>query len=533
MTVSTNTKNSTPTAHDGTADVTGRGKLLRNVLASWGAQFVFIVFGFVLPRMIDGSLGRTALGVWDFSWSVVMYFTLVQAGITASVNRFVSRYRALDDPAAINRAVSSVTLVLLAMGVIILGLSIGARFAMPTWFAGRLGDYAGDAGWLVLLLGISLAVQTGLSAFGGVLTGHHRWELHNAILAGGYLLQAVGIIVALLLGAGLPVLGAVVLFGECVSRLMSTTMAHRICPTLRVSPRLATWAEARQMFVFGAQGSLPNIGDLVLYSSTSALIVAHLGPASLALFARPMALIRHARTLVQKFAYVLVPTASSLQAMEREEDLRAFMVSATRYGAFIALPIVAVLCVVGGPLLHVWMGPDYARDAVIGTLAAGHALVLIQRPVFSVLVGLDKHGRAGVALLIGALLSIGGVYVGLGVFEAGLLGAALGVVVPLSIVNGLYLPAFACRLLDLPLRRYLADALGRPLWCTAIFAACLIVARWTLADYPLAALGAGLLGGGGVLVWLYWLYVLPASLKAQLRSRLHIRTAPNAGEATS
>ena len=88
-------------------DLTGRDRLVSNVLFSWSAHFVFIAAGFIMPRMIDRRLGQELLGVWDFAWSLVSYFGLVQMGLTSSVNRYVARYRAVGDISGVNQVVSS------------------------------------------------------------------------------------------------------------------------------------------------------------------------------------------------------------------------------------------------------------------------------------------------------------------------------------------------------------------------------------------------------------------------------------------
>lgn len=85
------------------SDVTGRDRITRNVLASWGGYGVFIVAGFIMPRLIDTRIGQEALGVWDFAWSLVAYFSLVQAGVVSSVNRFVAKYQAVGDLDGVNR----------------------------------------------------------------------------------------------------------------------------------------------------------------------------------------------------------------------------------------------------------------------------------------------------------------------------------------------------------------------------------------------------------------------------------------------
>ena len=74
-------------------DGAGRDRLIRNVLSSWGGHIVFIVAGFLMPRMMDHYVGQRLLGVWDLGWSIVSYFELAQIGMGSSVNRFVAKYR--------------------------------------------------------------------------------------------------------------------------------------------------------------------------------------------------------------------------------------------------------------------------------------------------------------------------------------------------------------------------------------------------------------------------------------------------------
>ena len=62
-------------------DLTGRSRLIRNVGASYVSHFVFMAFGFIMPRLIDGYAGQTALGVWDFGWAFVSYLGLAMLGI--------------------------------------------------------------------------------------------------------------------------------------------------------------------------------------------------------------------------------------------------------------------------------------------------------------------------------------------------------------------------------------------------------------------------------------------------------------------
>ena len=65
--------------------------------------------------------------------------------------------------------------------------------------------------------------------------------------------------------------------------------------------------------------------------------------AALAVFSRPRGLVRHVSVLVSRFANVLAPTASSLQATQSPDELRELAIKATRYGLFLAWPMILVL----------------------------------------------------------------------------------------------------------------------------------------------------------------------------------------------
>src|SRR5262249_21126034 len=157
-----------------------------NVMTSWGGHVVFIVAGFLMPRLIDAHLGQVALGMWDFGWSTVSYFVLAQAGVGSSVNRYVAEFRSTGDLGALHRTLASVTLIQLAAPLLALALTALVVWLLPMLFGARLGAGVETARWMIALLGASIAVQLAFDGFGGVLTGCHRWDVHNMVNAGAY-----------------------------------------------------------------------------------------------------------------------------------------------------------------------------------------------------------------------------------------------------------------------------------------------------------------------------------------------------------
>ncbi len=494
-------------------DLTGRDRLVSNVLFNWGAYSIYVIAGFVVPRMIDRRLGQELLGVWDFAWSIVNYFGLVQAGIASSVNRYVARYRVAHDVPGVNSIVSSALCLLGVAGILVFGLTIALSLLLPPLFGGRLGEHVQEAQWVVFFLGTSLAVQVAFSTFSGVLTGCHRWELHNINMSGWYTVTVAAVIAALLLGGGLRVLAAITLVGEIMTDARRVVLAYRVCEGLRLQPTLVRWTTVRKLLVFGGKTLVPSVSNLLLNQTTSILVLIYLGPAALALYARPRSLVQYLNTLVTRMAMVTVPTASSLQSEEDLEGIRQLLLKSVRYSLYLALPITLVLVVFGDVAMELWMGSGYANGLIPAILAVGYLATMAQTPVLMILAGMNAHGRVGAGQLVASLCSVGLNILALAYLKTELIGTAVAVTLPLTILNILYVPFLVCWQVRLEVRRYFLSMLVGPAIHVLPFAVCLVGARLLFSTDPTTGFLAGGAAGSIVLAVVYWRYVLPDRIK--------------------
>ncbi len=496
-------------------DLTGRSRMAWNVIISWAGQFVFIIAGFIMPRMIDRKLGQETLGIWDFSWSIVGYFNLIQMGVGASVSRYVAKYRVRGEIDRVSGIVSSVMFLQCSMALIILALTGLLSYLLPSLWGERLGDGIGDAQVVLLTLGASLAIQIALAAFTGVITGCHRWDIHNYIKAGWHAVTVVGMIVVLHLGLGIRSLALASLIGLVLADLNRVGYAFMLCPGMWVGLRFVQWAMIRDAFSFGFKMVAPTVGNLLLNQTASLLIAGFLGPAALALYSRPRSLAQHTHMLVSKLSFVVTPTASALHSACRCEELRELLVSATRYAACISLPLTIGLAIMGRSLMLLWMGPDYANGTLVALVALGNFAMFTLMPAMSLLTGLNAHGRPGMVHLGAAACSVGLVFLALGPLKLGLEGVALAVGLPLTVAYGGFVLVHTCKRVGMPWMTFVYRALGTPLLCTTPLAACLIVSRIFMPTQPLHALWLGSAGGGILLAIAYWYCILPDHIRVR------------------
>lgn len=493
----------------------------RNVLANWIWYFLVLVSGFVLPRLMSDHLGRELLGVWDLGWSVVFYVRWLHLGVTASVNRYVARHRALADWDGLNHTVNtSLALLLTACGI---GFLLGAVFAwfVPVMLPGQSAELVRSARHVVLLLCATAALQLPGGVFNAVITGCQRFDLLSIIRGARDGAVMIAIIVLLLGGHGLVPAACAVLTCEVLSSIAKVVVARRLCSQLRFSPSLCNAATARTLVVFGGKTVAQGFSRGSLYQVNSLLVAWFLGPATLAIFTRQRALVVHALRFMKQYAQVFIPRSSVLDAGGDAEALQALLITSTRYGLYMTLPIMLLLLVMGGPLLNVWMGADYQAPVVLAILAVGHLLIVPQQSVYSILMGMDRHGRPALYDLAAFVVSVVlGLVLMAPPLQMGMMGAAIAVSAPLALSSGIVMPIHACRLLKLGARQYLRRVLPGPLLASIPFLCSLVLARVAWSGNPSHALLFGTLIGGSITVCVYCRWVIPPSLRNRLLARL-------------
>lgn len=501
-------------------DLTGRDRLLSNVLFSWGSYLVFVVAGFVMPRMIDRHLGQVTLGIWDFCWSLVSYLNLAGLGIGSSVNRYVAKYRAANDIDKLRKAVSSVMCIQLIVAAVVLIITGIFVWLLPVFFQNRLGINIKIAQSVVGFLGASFAIQMALDTSRGVITGCHRWDLHNFINSGSYAVTVVLMIAVLLLGGNLNHISLVYLCAVAVSEVTRTIMAYRICPELHVSWKYVSFPQAREMLLFGGKSIIAGLPQLLLVQTNNILIASFLGPASLAVISRPIALVRHMETFMNKFAFVLTPTTSSLQGSGQTAQVPQFLLNTTRYGVAIVLPMVLFLAIFGDVILKLWMGTQYANGALLAILAAGYMLPVSQNSVINILTGLNMHGRVGLInlILVSALFGLGIIIINFTGWS--LSASALLIAVPLTIGNGIFIPVCACSKLGIPITKYIRHTFLAPFLCALVPGLCMALSRILLSNNAMTSLGFVVIIGTLLTALIYWKYIFPESIRSRISGRM-------------
>jgi O-antigen/teichoic acid export membrane protein len=489
---------------------------LRSIFANWTGEAVIVVSGFILPRLMSQGMGQEQLGIWDYGWSMRAYVALSGSALSSGAGHYVARYRASEQWPELARTLGAMLALVIYASACSALLTGGLAYFTPRLINTTSVADIGDARSLVLSMGAASCLSMVVLVFGGIIAGCGRFDALNLVDGLSDVLMVVSLVTCVLFGFGLKTMGTCVLMREVLNAVAKYLCARRILPQLRVRPRWTDRSTFRDISRFGAKTIVDTLSKLLQYQVASLVIAAFIGPAALALYSRPRALILITTRFVMGFARVLVPAASAFHGQRDRAGLGELLVRSTRYAMFLALPPALVLLILGRAIMAVWMGDSaYTNNNVLLILVLGYLPLFAQQATYHILLGLASHGLAGVASLIGSSVGAGLSILFVWVLGWGIEGAALATAIPVFAVNFFVLPYAGCRATGVPLLRYLRESVVPPLLSAVPFAVVLLAARIWLPDDPRDQLLVGLVAGTSVMAVVYW-PIVPIQFKQRI-----------------
>jgi len=479
--------------------------VLWSTVANWTAFAVTAVVSFMLSPFIVHRLGDSAYGTWVLLGSLVGYLGLLDFGVRGAVTRFVANQYAAGDHRGASATVVAAFRLFAALSlvtIVIAGLvaaTLDDLFNIPP-------DLLDEARLVVLLGGGAIASSFVGGVFGGIVAGLHRFDLDGAVEIAITLLRAAAVVVALQAGYGLVALGVIQLALSLLRGGLAFVLARRLYPELSLGGVGPTAHATRQLLSYSLFSSLIQLSGMIIYYTDSIVIAAFLPISVVTYYAIAASLADYARQVVAAIARVITPRTSAALATGGIDAVRAVVLSVGPVATLVTVPMALTFLLRGERFLDLWMGSAYAPLAsrVLFVLAfpvwmAGGRLVAAATGM-----GINRHRGLAIAI---ALEAIANLALSLILIKPlGLVGVALGMAIPTTIVNLAFMPRYLERHLRIPSLQFVTRVWVLPsVACAAFGVATYAVERWIGADsllvfffqvaalLPLVFLGAVLL----------------------------------------
>ena len=438
------------------------------IFSSWFGLITSIVLSFFLAPFIVNALGDVYYGIWAVMMQFTGYLYLMDFGLRDSIIKNVAKYKARKQDKQLSVTLS-VALSLYA-GMTLICLIITAALVLALDHIAEIPEtHIAEASIVVMLTGATIAQTFLFNIFSGAMMGLQRYLTLNAISITLNIARAAAIVVAL--GSGQKIVGLALIhfLTGFLTGICYLFVAIAILRKSGLSLRLhwVPWANyrrvARNLFGFSIFVFINNIGQKIIYATDAVVIVAFLPVAFVTPYAIAGNLVNYLKSLLAVTTMIFNPVASDLSARRRKDEIRSLLVNGSRLSLFVSLPV-AVSYIASGPeFIGLWISPKYSElsGSILLILATAHIVASPSHAIGSVLYGLSQH-RSLAFFRIGEAISNLALSIVL-VRQYGLIGVAIGTLVPHIVVTGLMIPIYATRLLGMNPFKYYAEAWTRPL----------------------------------------------------------------------
>lgn len=453
---------------------------VRNAAANGLARVVSLGLGFLLTPVILHAIGVEAFGLWVLVGSIVAYGSLLNLGIGGALTKYIAQHRARNEGAAARATIGAALRLYVLMGLLVAAIGVALAPLLPRLIAVP-PELELVAQLTTALMAVGLGTGIASSAAPAVLRGLQRYDVAGAIAIVTSLLAAASTLLALALGWGLVGIVALGVPMPLVSQLLAAAAVRRLAPELSPAvgllpvppiggrPGAATPATesaasvptglTRRILGFSWPLLLLDVAGM-LQSKTDEIVVGvmlSLGAVTPYSLGRRLSAIP--RTLAEQFAILLLPLASELDALDDRERLRRLYLGGVRLSLAIAMPLTGCLALLAVPILNAWVGPGFEGSApIVVILVVATAVDLSMWPAGFVLQGIDRHHWLAPISLASGLANLA---LSLALVRPfGIVGVAVGTLIPTTIEAVVLLTPFTLRTLAIGPLRFVGDALA-------------------------------------------------------------------------
>ncbi|MFP4551855.1 MAG: flippase [Spirochaetales bacterium] len=427
--------------------------LVVNAMSSWAPFVANALVGLFLTPFIVQSLGKTGYGIWTLVASFVGYYGLLNLGVESAVLREIARSSAIGDRDRLNRVSSTSLAMFVLTGLVSVAASFALADSLSTFF-GIASDERDSFITMIRVLGIATGLSFPTNVLSAIVAAREHYVPRNVITVLAVAFRATLTIVFLHAGFGVVGVGLSTLASSVFAGGANIALMKRYAPDVELRIEYIGLSVLKALLGYGGVATVIRVADLLRTQLDTVVVGRFVGVDATGEYGLAALLVRYMTMFVTATMGVLTPRFSALDGRSDSVGLRELFFAGTKVSAFLSVGIAVGVIVLGPRFIGLWVGEGY-RDAgeVLVVLSVAFVFALSQSPSISVLLALNKHRGYALISILEALVNVG-----LSIMLArtyGIVGVALGTMIPVLVVKLLVMPFYVCRVASVRLREYL------------------------------------------------------------------------------
>lgn len=429
-----------------------------------------MLLGLILFRLMFQNFSSAEFGFWALLWSLFGYGILLDFGFGFTAQKAVAEKTATGDRAGLSRLLATIfwTFIGMAMALLVVFLLIREPFLS------RMGVLAADrsefaSAYVVFFIG--LAVMFPLGLFPEILRGLQRTDLANWVGTFSSLLNFGFLYWGLTGGWSLSILMGISVATSALPNLIAAIFAFRRLPGISLLPKYFDWRTVKAQMGFSIAAYLITFSNMLMAKSDQLVISLTIGVALVAVYQAGFKMAEMLGLFSVQLQQVLSPAAAAMHAVGDYSGLRKLLLSSSRLTFFLVTPFYLLALVYLDPLIRVLTGMENVPRE---TWWVGQILLFA---VFSSQLtnGCSKRvlmmcGDEKKLLFISVSDALSNVVLSvIFAFKFGVLGVALGTMIPTTLVGWLWVVPLTVSRLKIPWKTYLLHHLQGTLVPLSLF----------------------------------------------------------------
>ena len=447
----------------------------RTVIANAIAYLASIAVSFIQAPFVIHQLGDERYGLWTLICLVTGYYGLLDLGTRGAIGFFVARARARNDAQEIAEITASAFWFLAAAGAVVLVVGSVVLAFFPHLF--HVPEIWRRQSVIALALALAITVLTlPLDVFAAIVNGCRRGELIMLSETGIRILTAIAIFAIFPYVARLDVLAGIQVGGKLISWVVSFTIARLFDQSWSVDPRFWRIGRFREIMHYGLQSFVINVASVFVERLDTIIIGVVLGARMVTFYVIGQSLVGYVAQGINSITLALTPFFADLSAKDEAGGSLRLFFTGTRAATLATGVLAGGILVFGRAFLANWVGPNYVvgdwhsrSDVVLLVLLLATVPRLLLSAGYQYLFGSNKQGFLSRLLVIEGVANLAVSL--LLVRPLGLVGIAVGTLIPSLISHCWYVPHYVAKSLGIPVRRLFLHGQARGLAAGALVAA--------------------------------------------------------------
>ncbi len=425
-------------------------KLLSGSAIQLSNLLLEILIGFLLVPFLITNLTPEKYGLWILVMSMVSFLGLLTLGLSSAVQRYLSVEISSGNVREYKQTISSSLFVFILTGILCVLISIGLGLSAQSFVENN--ELSQEFRILILLMGCNVAVKFIATPFRAALTAEFKFILVSGTDILVLLIKSLLTIYFVLNEFGVIAVGLAILIGEASGNILLAIITKLSLKDFIFSIRDIKKSKVATLFKYSVNSFIASIGDMFRFPIDNIIISTHIGLSAVTIYSIPVRLLSYASAFILQTLGVLQPLFAKLHAEGNLDNIRSKFQLSNYLSFGIGSLLASGLIIFGADFITLWID-NYDETQVLTwilplTLLCGVA----QQPSVMLLYALGAHRYYAFLNIIEAICNV---IISLAlVSKFGVIGVAIGTLIPMFITKVLILPRYVCKQVNIENKAY-------------------------------------------------------------------------------